>query len=95
MLELHGHMRQATCIRCYEQVPVDPMAGPLAAVGKIKQEPTALSKKIFWSILIGMFAAWVVLIIVWTGGSRSKGYTGLTNAPADGPIDFHLNGKLN
>jgi NAD-dependent deacetylase len=25
VLELHGHMRQATCIRCYEQVPVDPM----------------------------------------------------------------------
>jgi NAD-dependent deacetylase len=24
VLELHGHMREATCVRCYEQVPVDP-----------------------------------------------------------------------
>jgi NAD-dependent deacetylase len=24
VLELHGHMREATCIRCYREVPVDP-----------------------------------------------------------------------
>jgi len=24
VLELHGHMREATCIRCYKEVPVDP-----------------------------------------------------------------------
>jgi NAD-dependent deacetylase len=25
VLELHGHMREATCVRCYEVVPVDPI----------------------------------------------------------------------
>lgn len=25
VLELHGHMRKATCIRCYQEVAVDPM----------------------------------------------------------------------
>jgi NAD-dependent deacetylase len=24
VLELHGHMRSATCIRCYKEVPIDP-----------------------------------------------------------------------
>jgi NAD-dependent deacetylase len=24
VLELHGHMREATCIRCYKEVPIDP-----------------------------------------------------------------------
>ncbi len=25
VLELHGHMREATCIRCYQEVPIDPL----------------------------------------------------------------------
>jgi len=25
VLELHGHMREATCVRCYKKVPVDPL----------------------------------------------------------------------
>lgn len=25
ILEIHGHMREATCVRCYEQVPTEPM----------------------------------------------------------------------
>ena len=25
VLEIHGHMRAATCVRCYKQVPIDPI----------------------------------------------------------------------
>ena len=33
--ELHGHMREATCVRCYKVVPVDPLIEPLLAEGKV------------------------------------------------------------
>jgi NAD-dependent deacetylase len=29
VLELHGHMREATCVRCYKVVPVEPLIQPL------------------------------------------------------------------
>lgn len=35
VLELHGHMRQATCIRCYKEVPIDPAFEKLILEGKI------------------------------------------------------------
>lgn len=35
VLELHGHMREATCVRCYKVVPVDPLIEPLLADGKV------------------------------------------------------------
>ncbi|MEJ2209526.1 MAG: NAD-dependent deacylase [Anaerolineae bacterium] len=35
VLELHGHMREATCIRCYTKVPVDPMLETFIRNGKV------------------------------------------------------------
>ncbi|MBN1658881.1 MAG: NAD-dependent deacylase [Anaerolineae bacterium] len=35
VLELHGHMREATCIRCYEVVPVDPTFQQKVREGKV------------------------------------------------------------
>jgi NAD-dependent deacetylase len=35
VLELHGHMREATCIRCYKEVPVDPALGQALRDGKV------------------------------------------------------------
>ena len=35
VLELHGHMREATCIRCYKQVPVDPMIEQFIRDGRV------------------------------------------------------------
>ena len=35
VLELHGHMREATCIRCYAKVPVDPMVERFILNGKV------------------------------------------------------------
>jgi NAD-dependent deacetylase len=35
VLELHGHMRQATCIRCYKEVPIDPPTEKRVRQGKV------------------------------------------------------------
>jgi len=35
VLELHGHMREATCIRCYKVVPVDPVLTQTLLDGKV------------------------------------------------------------
>lgn len=35
VLELHGHMREATCIRCYTVVPVDPSLEQAIRDGKV------------------------------------------------------------
>jgi NAD-dependent deacetylase len=35
VLELHGHMREATCIRCYTKVPVDPIVERFILNGKV------------------------------------------------------------
>lgn len=35
VLELHGHMRKATCIRCYKEVAVDPQLGQQVRKGRI------------------------------------------------------------
>jgi NAD-dependent deacetylase len=35
VLELHGHMRQATCIRCYTEVPIDPAFEKMILEGKV------------------------------------------------------------
>jgi NAD-dependent deacetylase len=35
VLELHGHMREATCIRCYTEVPVDSALEQVLRDGKI------------------------------------------------------------
>jgi NAD-dependent deacetylase len=35
VLELHGHMREATCIRCYQRVPVDATLHQIVRAGKI------------------------------------------------------------
>lgn len=35
VLELHGHMREATCIRCYAKFPVDPMVEQFIRKGKV------------------------------------------------------------
>jgi NAD-dependent deacetylase len=35
VLELHGHMRQATCIRCYKEVPIDPVTEKRVRQGKV------------------------------------------------------------
>jgi len=35
VLELHGHMREATCVRCYEVVPVDPVFKQKIRDGKV------------------------------------------------------------
>jgi NAD-dependent deacetylase len=35
VLELHGHMREATCIRCYRVVPVDPILAQTLLDGKV------------------------------------------------------------
>lgn len=35
VLELHGHMREATCVRCYKKVPVDPALEHLIRRGKV------------------------------------------------------------
>jgi len=35
VLELHGHMREATCIRCYKVVPVDPSLEQIIRDGKV------------------------------------------------------------
>jgi NAD-dependent deacetylase len=35
VLELHGHLREATCIRCYRQVPVDPALVQRLLSGKV------------------------------------------------------------
>jgi NAD-dependent deacetylase len=35
VLELHGHMREATCIRCYAKVPVDPIVEQFILNGKV------------------------------------------------------------
>jgi len=35
VLELHGHMREATCVRCYEIVPVDPAFEQKVRAGKV------------------------------------------------------------
>jgi NAD-dependent deacetylase len=35
VLELHGHMREATCIRCYKVVPIDPALERSVVEGKV------------------------------------------------------------
>jgi NAD-dependent deacetylase len=35
VLELHGHMREATCIRCYKQVPIDPRVERFILDGRV------------------------------------------------------------
>jgi NAD-dependent deacetylase len=35
VLELHGHMREATCIRCYKLRPVDPLFEQIIRDGKV------------------------------------------------------------
>lgn len=35
VLELHGHLREATCTRCYKKVPVDPEMEQLVREGQI------------------------------------------------------------
>ncbi len=35
VLELHGHMREATCIRCYKQVPIDPTVERFILEGRV------------------------------------------------------------
>lgn len=35
VLELHGHMREATCIRCYDVVPAEPMLKRFLDDGKV------------------------------------------------------------
>lgn len=35
VLELHGHLREATCVRCYHKVPVDPMVDEFLREGKV------------------------------------------------------------
>jgi len=35
VLELHGHLREATCIRCYKVVPIDPHMEHLVLGGKV------------------------------------------------------------
>ncbi|MFC2036823.1 NAD-dependent protein deacylase [Chloroflexota bacterium] len=35
VLELHGHMREATCIRCYTEVPIDPILEQQVLAGKV------------------------------------------------------------
>ncbi len=35
VLELHGHMREATCVRCYRKVPIDPALEQLVRSGKV------------------------------------------------------------
>lgn len=35
VLELHGHLREATCVRCYREVPVDPALQQLVLDGKV------------------------------------------------------------
>jgi NAD-dependent deacetylase len=35
VLELHGHIREATCIRCYKVVPVDPMVQQFLLDGQV------------------------------------------------------------
>ena len=35
VLELHGHMREATCIRCYDKVPIDPQLEQIVLGGKV------------------------------------------------------------
>jgi NAD-dependent deacetylase len=35
VLELHGHMREATCIRCYKVVPIDPVLAQTLLDGKV------------------------------------------------------------
>jgi NAD-dependent deacetylase len=35
VLELHGHMREATCVRCYKEVPVDPAMEQVLRDGKV------------------------------------------------------------
>jgi NAD-dependent deacetylase len=35
VLELHGHMREATCTRCYEVLPINPIAEQFLQSGKV------------------------------------------------------------
>ena len=35
VLELHGHLREATCIRCYNVVPVDPLLEEFIVDGRV------------------------------------------------------------
>lgn len=35
VLELHGHLREATCVRCYKKVPVEPAVERIVRKGKI------------------------------------------------------------
>jgi NAD-dependent deacetylase len=35
ILELHGHMREATCIRCYRTVPIDPQVERFILTGDV------------------------------------------------------------
>lgn len=35
VLELHGHMREATCIRCYKVQPIDPVFHSLVREGRV------------------------------------------------------------
>lgn len=35
VLELHGHMREATCVRCYKVVPTDPALEKLVLDGRV------------------------------------------------------------
>jgi len=37
VLELHGHMREATCIRCYKVVPIDPELQQVILRGKVPE----------------------------------------------------------
>ncbi len=35
VLELHGHMREATCTRCYKEMPTDPLVQPFLLAGEV------------------------------------------------------------
>ncbi len=37
VLELHGHLREATCIRCYKVEPIDPVFHNLVREGRVPQ----------------------------------------------------------
>lgn len=39
VIQLHGHLREATCIRCYHQVPAQPMIEKFLADGDIPRCP--------------------------------------------------------
>ena len=54
------------------QVPVDPMAGSLASIEKMKKGPVPKWKAIFWIVIAVMFIGWIALIFLWGGQVRER-----------------------